>query len=137
MLRRTERVIRPAMLIIRSRILLRNLSVPFLYVGDMSRLNGSCDSWSLGERSLAYDPDSAIAGSDVAELQGLLGGLGYQLPDDGIYGPTTADQVRRFQKHRGLAVDGVFGPATLRELSRVREFLARPAEPHYLRGRQL
>ena len=33
----------------------------------------------------AYDPESAVGG-DVAELQGLLGGLGYQLPDDGIYG---------------------------------------------------
>ncbi len=102
----------------------------------MSKPNGSSDSWSLGERSLAYDPDSAIAGSDVAELQGLLGGLGYQLPDDGTYGPATADQVRQFQKRRGLAVDGAFGPATLLELSRVRELLARPAKPPYLRGRQ-
>lgn len=67
-------------------------------------------------------------------LQGLLGGLGYQLPDDGTYGSTTADQVRRFQKDRGLAVDGVFGSATLLELSHVREILARPVEPHYLRG---
>ncbi len=101
----------------------------------MSKPNGSSDSWSLGERSLAYDPDSAIAGSDVAQLQGLLGGLGYQLHEDGIYGPTTVDQVRQFQRHRGLAVDGAFGPATLLELSRVRNLVAL-GRPFHLRGRE-
>ncbi len=99
----------------------------------MSKASESSDSWSLGERSLAYDPESAVGGADVAELQGLLGGLGYQLPDDGIYGPTTADQVRQFQEHRRLGVDGVFGPVTLRELSRVRDLVTRPVKPHYLR----
>ena len=62
-----------------------------------------------------------MAGADVVEPQDLLGGLGYQLPDDGVYGPETGDQVRQFQEHRRLGVDGVFGPVTFRELSRVRE----------------
>ena len=74
-----------------------------------------------------------MAGADVVELQGLLGGLGYQLPDDGIYGLETGDQVRQFQEHRRLGVDGVFGPVTFRELSRVRDLGNRPGKPFYLR----
>jgi peptidoglycan hydrolase-like protein with peptidoglycan-binding domain len=99
----------------------------------MSKANLPSDSWSLGERSLAEDPKSAVAGSDVAELQGPTDGLGYRLPEDGIYGPTTADQVRQFQKDRRLGVDAVFGPVTFAELTRVRTFAAGPAKPHYLR----
>ena len=99
----------------------------------MSKPRDLGDSWSLGSRSLAYDPESLMAGADVVELQGLLGGLGYQLPDDGIYGLETGDQVRQFQEHRRLGVDGVFGPVTFRELSRVRDLGNRPGKPFYLR----
>jgi peptidoglycan hydrolase-like protein with peptidoglycan-binding domain len=74
-----------------------------------------------------------VAGADVAELQGLLSGLGYKLPDDGVYGPTTAGQVRQFQEHRGLRVDGIFDPVTFEELSRVRDLVSRPVTPHFLR----
>jgi peptidoglycan hydrolase-like protein with peptidoglycan-binding domain len=102
-------------------------------LSDMPKASESSDSWSLGERSLAYDRESAVGGADVAELQGLLGSLGYQLPDDGIYGPTTADQVRQFQEHRRLGVDGVFGPMTFGELTHVRAVATRPVKPHYLR----
>lgn len=35
---------------------------------------------------------------------------------DGIYGPMTADRVRRFQRAHGLKADGLAGPATLRAL---------------------
>ena len=100
---------------------------------DVSKPSEASGSWSLGERSLTYDPKSAVGGADVAELQGLLGGLGYQLPDDGLYGPTTADQVRRFQEDRKLRVDGVFGPLTFGELTRVRTLVTGPGKAHYLR----
>ena len=87
----------------------------------MPNASNSSESWALAERSLAYVPGSAVAGADVTELQGLLCGLGYQLPDDGIYGLETADQVRQFQVHRRLGVDGVFGPGDLpRTLARPR-----------------
>ena len=99
----------------------------------MSKARDFSNARSLGSRSLAYDPGSLVAGADVGELQDLLGGLGYQLPDDGIYGRETGDQVRQFQEHRRLGVDGVFGPVTYRELSRVRELVNRPGEPFYLR----
>lgn len=106
---------------------------PACMLTDMSKAGESSNPWSLGERPLAYDPESALGGADVAELQGLLGGLGYQLPNDGSYGPTTAEQVRQFQEHRRLGVDGVFGPVTSRELTRVRTLVNRPVKPHYLR----
>ena len=90
------------------------------------------DQWFLGDRSLANDPDSPLAGSDVGVLQAVLIGLGYGLIDDGVYGPETAEQVRQFQQHRRLGVDGVFGPLTFRELTRVQE-VANGARPFYLR----
>ena len=100
---------------------------------DVSKQSGASGSWSLGERSLAYDPESAIGGTDVAELHGSLADLGYQLPDDGLYGPTTAEQVRQFQRDRRLRSDGVFGPVTFRELTRVRTLVTEPVKAHYLR----
>ncbi len=95
----------------------------------------SSDSWSLGERSLAYDPSLPVAGTDVSELQLLLADLGYSLTHDGIYGPATAGQVRRFQDHRRLTTDGVFGPLTMRELSRVIDRGTRPRQQGFLGAR--
>ena len=99
----------------------------------MSTEDTAGGSWSLGQRPLGYDAGSAITGDDVAELHVLLDRLGYGLTVEAIYGPATAEQVCRFQTHRGLVVDGVFGPLTFRELSRVFDRLSRPATPHYLR----
>lgn len=92
--------------------------------------------WLLGQRQLAHDAASETAGADVEELQCLLGGLGYDLPTDNIYGRTTANQVRQFQDDRGLLIDGVFGPVTCLELLRLRELVARRAKPQYRRDHQ-
>ena len=99
---------------------------------SMSTEDRAGGSWSLGQRSLAYDAGSAITGDDVVELQVLLDRLGYGLADETIYGPATADQVRQLQMHRGLVVDGVFGPLTFGELSGVLHRLSRPPGPHHL-----
>jgi peptidoglycan LD-endopeptidase CwlK len=57
-------------------------------------------------------------GPDVKSIQTKLLDLGYKLNGgaDGIYGPSTAEAVRQFQKNSGLSADGIASPATLAKL---------------------
>ena len=51
-------------------------------------------------------------GRDVAEIQGQLASLGYDVAADGDYGPATAEAVKAFQATQGLSADGLVGPST-------------------------
>lgn len=51
-------------------------------------------------------------GSDVAEIQGQLASLGYDVAADGDFGPATAEAVKSFQASQGLDSDGLVGPST-------------------------
>ena len=51
-------------------------------------------------------------GSDVAEIQGQLASLGYDVAADGDFGPATAEAVKAFQVTSGLDADGLVGPST-------------------------
>jgi len=55
-------------------------------------------------------------GSDVAEIQGRLASLGYDVAADGDFGPATAEAVKEFQAAHGLTVDGMVGPSTYEAL---------------------
>lgn len=55
-------------------------------------------------------------GSEVAEIQGQLAELGYDLVADGDYGPATEEAVKAFQKSKGLEIDGLVGEVTYRAL---------------------
>lgn len=73
--------------------------------------------WRLGDRVLAHEPGSPMTGDDVTALQEQLLQLGYDLGRaDGIFGATTAEGTRAFQRDYGLVPDGICGPATLRAL---------------------
>ena len=93
------------------------------------RVDGVCGSqtWDslveadqrLGDR-LLYERRPMVRGDDVAELQQLLGALGFDAGRvDGIFGPNTAGALIRFQRNAGLITYGICGPDTLRALHRV------------------
>lgn len=51
-------------------------------------------------------------GSEIAEIQGKLVLLGYDVMADGDFGPATVAAIKEFQKANGLQVNGLIGPAT-------------------------
>ena len=74
---------------------------------------------SLGDR-LLYERVPMLRGDDVADLQRLLGELGFDAGRvDGFFGPDTAHAVTEFQRNAGLPTDGVCGPDTLEAVWRV------------------
>ena len=58
-------------------------------------------------------------GSEVSMLQRRLTQAGFKVDDDGVYGQSTANAVRMFQRKRHLDQDGVVGSLTYRELTDV------------------
>lgn len=92
-------------------------------------VTGSCDettwsalveaSWTLGDRHLSLTAPRT-RGDDVAELQGLLGRLGFDCGRvDGIFGPLTLGALQEFQSNCGAPPDGVCGAETVRAIRRV------------------
>jgi N-acetylmuramoyl-L-alanine amidase len=92
------------------------------------RIDGVCgeETWAslveaghrLGDRLLSHRAPM-LRGDDVAELQRLLGGLGFDAGRvDGILGPHTAAAVVEFQRNVGLPTDGICGPDTVGALRR-------------------
>ena len=55
-------------------------------------------------------------GSEVAEIQGQLASLGYDVTADGDFGPATAEAIKAFQITQGLEADGLVGPSTYEAL---------------------
>ena len=55
-------------------------------------------------------------GAEVAEIQGYLIKLGYDVMADGDYGPSTVDAVKSFQKSQGLKENGMVDENTYRVL---------------------
>ena len=51
-------------------------------------------------------------GEEIAEIQGQLVLLGYDVMADGTFGVATSEAVKAFQKAQGIKADGLIGPAT-------------------------
>ena len=51
-------------------------------------------------------------GEDIAEIQGQLVLLGYDVMADGSFGAATVEAIKDFQKNKGIKADGLIGPAT-------------------------
>lgn len=69
------------------------------------------------EASVQLQPGST--GGDVWDLQYRLKTLGYyELPMDGVYGPHTAEAVRKYQRNYGLPADGIAGKKTWASLKK-------------------
>lgn len=73
-------------------------------------------------------------GVEIAEFQGVLAGMGYDVTADGDFGPATVEAIKDFQKKQGMEVDGMVGQATysllmggrqMPEVSRGNNYVAR------------
>lgn len=77
-----------------------------------------------------------MTGPAVLQLQHELYSLGLEVGRDGVYGPETAEAVRKLQRTFGLAPDGVAGPDTRRLLERLLlHYTLRPGDTLYALAR--
>ena len=74
-------------------------------------------SQHLGDRALK----KGMRGHDVRVLQDYLTRAGISTPIDGVFGPGTLRNVKRFQRDHGLTVDGVVGSGTVSLLRQLGE----------------
>lgn len=81
-----------------------------LFVVCMVMVFGSSASFAAGALRMGDQ------GSEVAEIQGRLATLGYDVVADGDFGPATADAIKDFQALNGMKADGLIGPATFMAL---------------------
>lgn len=65
----------------------------------------SADSYQQGDQ-----------GIEIAEIQGQLIDLGYDVVADGEYGPATVDAIKLFQESQGIEPNGLVGPDTYEAL---------------------
>ncbi|WP_371326434.1 peptidoglycan-binding protein [Bacillus sp. F56] len=98
-------------------------------VGQKLKLKGSSPKPSSKKTSYALPSgifkvtNPMRKGDDVRRIQKALAAL-YFYPDkgaknngiDGVYGPKTANAIKRFQSIYGLVADGIYGPKTKSKL---------------------
>jgi peptidoglycan hydrolase-like protein with peptidoglycan-binding domain len=78
---------------------------------------GGGSSEHMGDRTLK----KGMRGHDVRVLQDYLSRNGVSTPVDGVFGPGTKSNVKRFQRAHGLTADGIVGSATVQSLRSLAE----------------
>jgi len=96
---------------------LRTIAARRARAQEHAEQDGGGSSEHMGDRSLK----KGMRGHDVRVLQDYLSRGGVSTPVDGVFGPGTARNVKRFQRAHGLTADGVVGPATVQTLRNLGE----------------
>ena len=108
--------------------ILRNFYGDDMYINTAEQISGIPASWP------GYDLKIGATGDKVRQLQEQLDAISSvytAIPDispDGIYGPATAEAVRKFQSIFGLPQTGVVDFATLYKISHIYVGITRIAE---------
>lgn len=74
------------------------------------------DSQAKAKKYQLYLKQPQIHNDYVLFIQKQLNKLGYNLKEDGYFGPSTSNAVKNFQKSKGLKVDGYVGLNTIKSL---------------------
>ena len=91
-------------------------SEPAAEASDQTEQQGE-SGLELGEGQSLRQNAEGQNPEQVTQLQEMLRAGGQQIEADGVFGPQTAEAVRRFQRDNNLTVDGVVGPQTLAALN--------------------
>ena len=108
--------------------ILRNFYGDDMYINTAEQISGIPESWP------GYDLKIGATGDKVRQLQEQLDAISSvytAIPDispDGIYGPATAEAVRKFQSIFGLPQTGVVDFATWYKISHIYVGITRIAE---------
>lgn len=98
------------------------ISQIFVAVTKLAELGGEGERIGLDPNPPTITIREGSRGSDVIHAQFLLNYIAQFYPDipapimDSIFGRTTTDAVKAFQRRFGLAADGIVGPNTWRKL---------------------
>lgn len=99
-----------------------------MYINNAEAISGIPSSWP------GYNLEQGSSGQKVRQLQEQLNVISNAYPAipkinvDGIYGPSTASTVRKFQQVFGLPVTGITDYATWYEVSEIYVGVSRIAE---------
>ena len=100
-----------------------------MYINSADTISGVPSSWP------GYDLTIGSSGEKVLQMQNQLNRIARSYPAlptitaDGIYGPSTAEAVRTFQRIFNLPQTGITDYATWYEISEIFVGVSRIAEP--------
>jgi peptidoglycan hydrolase-like protein with peptidoglycan-binding domain len=98
-----------------------------LFDGDLAALNKLCNPMAapppivvpeahpqalFAGTSFVWPHTPALSGGAVRQWQARMAELGFDVDQDGVYGPQSKAACIAFQRDHGLSADGIVGPRT-------------------------